>query len=39
MDELELIISKERDKPEREASETVAIFVSSRKKLQNRKFN
>lgn len=37
--ELELINSEQRDKLEQEASELVAIFVSSRKKLQNRKFD
>ena len=31
--------SKERDLLEKEATELVAIFVASRKKLQNRKFN
>jgi len=39
IDELMLIKSEQRNKLEREASELVAIFVSSRKKLQNRKFN
>ncbi|MBN1987589.1 MAG: four helix bundle protein [Prolixibacteraceae bacterium] len=34
-----LIKSEERNKLEQEASELAAIFVSSRKKLQNRKFN
>lgn len=39
IDELDLIRSTERDRLKQEASELVAIFVSSRKKLQNRKFN
>lgn len=39
MDELQLIQSERRDSLQQEASELVAIFVSSRKKLQNRKFN
>jgi four helix bundle protein len=39
IDELKLIHSEQRDQLEKEASELVDIFVSSRKKLQNRKFN
>jgi four helix bundle protein len=39
INELRLIHSIERDKLEKEASELVAIFVSSRKKMQNRKFD
>ncbi len=37
-DDLELLKSAARDELENEASELTAIFVSSRKKLQNRKF-
>ena len=37
--ECNLLDSKERDLLEKEATELVAIFVASRKKLQNRKFN
>ncbi|MCG6188931.1 hypothetical protein K5G00_16010 [Maribellus maritimus] len=36
--DLNLIKSEERNKLEQEASELTAIFVSSGKKLQNRKF-
>ena len=39
IDDFELIKSGQRDKLEKEATELTAIFVSSRKKLQNRKFN
>ncbi len=34
-----IIVSDDREKLEKEASELVAIFISSRKKLQNRTFN
>ena len=39
IDNLQLISSEQRNILEEEASELVAIFISSRKKLQNRKFN
>jgi len=39
IDELRLINSDQRNKLEKEASELVAIFVSSRKKLHKREFN
>ena len=39
IDNFELIKSEQRNKLEKEASELAAIFISSRKKLQNRKFN
>jgi four helix bundle protein len=39
IDDFNLIKSEQRSKLEKEASELTAIFVSSRKKLQNRKFN
>lgn len=37
--ECELNVSEDREKLEKESSELVAIFVSSRKKLQKRDFN
>lgn len=39
INDFELIQSEKRNKLEKEAAELTAIFVSSRKKLQNRKFN
>ena len=37
--ELEILLSPQRNELEKEAAELVAIFISSRKKLQNRKFD
>ncbi|WP_319231953.1 four helix bundle protein [Draconibacterium orientale] len=39
IDNLRLINSEQRNNLEKEASELVAIFISSRKKLHQRKFN
>lgn len=39
IDNFDLIKSEDRNGLEKEASELTAIFVSSRKKLQNRKFS
>ena len=39
IDNFGLIKSEQRNNLEKEAAELTAIFVSSRKKLQNRKFN